>query len=458
MMEFYVSGQSLKMFTPVTAADSLKYLTAQFHFTGDEWDGYTRWAHFRRGETVYDIELDEEDRITEEDALNLTTGEWEIYLTGTKDTARLTTVVVVLTVKESGLVDAPLHVLPQSVAEQIDAKAAQALLTAQAVKAAADAGKFNGRDGKSFEIKGYYASTAALEEGVPAPAPGDAYCVGSAAPYDVYIYDGVSGEWINNGTIQGAKGDTGAAGTTFTPHVDGNGNLSWTNDGGLENPATQNIRGAAGAKGETGAAGKSAYTAAVEAGYTGTEATFYAALTAMPYHNARHLPDGADPITVKAGNLEASAVETAKIKDKAVTTAKLADLAVTRAKLAQDALFSPWIVSGSRDIVASDIGGTIQNNWEESATYTLTQALSATLPMGAELAVLRGGTYEKTIVSIVGSGIRFGIPDDMPGGPMYPNATLKITSYLGLVAIRKIAADNTNGDLWGVYGNVEVVT
>lgn len=332
MMEFYVSGQSLKMFTPVTAADSLKYLTAQFHFTDDDWDGYTRWAHFRRGETVYDIELDEEDRITEEDALNLTTGEWEIYLTGTKDTARLTTVVVVLTVKESGLVDAPLHVLPQSVAEQIDAKAAQALLTAQAVKAAADAGKFNGKDGKSFEIKGYYASVTALEEGVPKPAPGDAYCVGSAAPYDVYIYDGVSGEWINNGTIQGAKGDTGAAGTTFTPHVDGNGNLSWTNDGGLDNPTTQNIRGAAGAKGETGAAGKSAYAAAVEAGYTGTEATFYAALTAMPYHNARHLPDGADPITVKAGNIEASAVETAKIKDKAVTMAKLADHAVSVVK------------------------------------------------------------------------------------------------------------------------------
>ena len=335
MMEFYVSGQSLKMFTPVTAADSLKYLTAQFHFTGDDWDGYTRWAHFRKGETVYDIELDGEDCITEEDALNLTAGEWEIYLTGTKDAARLTTIVVILTVKESGLIDAPLHVLPQSVAEQIDAKAAQALLTAQAVKAAADAGKFNGKDGKSFEIKGYYASTAALEEGVPEPAPGDAYCVGSAAPYDVYIYDGVSGEWINNGTIQGAKGDTGAAGTTFTPHLDGNGNLSWTNDGGLDNPETQNIRGAAGAKGETGAAGKSAYAAAVEAGYTGTEATFYAALTAMPYHNARHLPDGADPITVKAGNIEASAVETAKIKDKAVTMAKLADHAVSVVKSVQ---------------------------------------------------------------------------------------------------------------------------
>ena len=335
MMEFYVSGQSLKMFTPVTAADSLRYLTAQFHFTGDEWDGYTRWAHFRKGETVYDIALDGDDRITEEDALNLTAGEWEIYLTGTKDTARLTTVVVILTVKESGLIDAPLHVLPQSVAEQIDAKAAQALLTAQAVKAAADAGKFNGRDGKSFEIKGYYANLETLETGVPEPAPGEAYCVGSAAPYDVYIYDGVNGEWVNNGTIQGAKGDAGAPGATFTPHVDGNGNLSWTNDGGLENPSTQNIRGAAGAKGETGPAGKSAYAAAVEAGYTGTEATFYAALTAMPYHNARHLPDGADPITVKTGNIEASAVETAKIKDKAVTMAKLADHAVSVVKSVQ---------------------------------------------------------------------------------------------------------------------------
>ena len=335
MMEFYVSGQSLKMFTPVTAADSLKYLTAQFHFTDNEWDGYTRWAHFRKGETVYDIALDGDDRITEEDALNLTAGEWDIYLTGTKDTARLTTVVVILTVKESGLIDAPLHVLPQSVAEQIDAKAAQALLTAQAVKAAADAGKFNGRDGKSFEIKGYYANLETLETGVPEPAPGDAYCVGSAAPYDVYIYDGVNGEWVNNGTIQGAKGDTGAPGATFTPHVDGNGNLSWTNDGGLDNPATQNIRGAAGPKGETGPAGKSAYAAAVEAGYTGTEATFYAALTAMPYHNARHLPDGADPITVKAGNIEDGAVETAKIKDKAVTMAKLADHAVSVVKSVQ---------------------------------------------------------------------------------------------------------------------------
>lgn len=40
--------------------------------------------------------------------------------------------------------------------------------------------------------------------------------------------------------IQGKQGNTGV---TFTPHVDEQGNLSWTNDGGLENPKTVNIKG-----------------------------------------------------------------------------------------------------------------------------------------------------------------------------------------------------------------------
>ena len=322
MLEFYVAGQSLKYYTPVIAADSLKFLTAKFHFIGDEWDGYTRWAHFRKGETVYDIALDEGDRITEDDALNLTAGEWDVYMTGTKDTARLTTVVVIMTVKESGLIDAPLHVIPQSVAEQIDAKAAQAMAVANAVKAAADAGKFNG---KSFEVKGYYDDLEALAEAVPNPTAGESYGIGTAAPYHIYIWDGANGKWVDNGTIQGPQGDPGTAGTTYTPHVDDNGNLSWTNDGGEENPETKNIKGPPGKPGSKGDPGKSAYDAAKDAGYTGTEATFYAAVAMMPSHHERHLPDGADPITIKEGNIGANAVSAEKIKDKNVTAAKLAD-------------------------------------------------------------------------------------------------------------------------------------
>lgn len=51
---------------------------------------------------------------------------------------------------------------------------------------------------------------------------------------------------------KGAAGTAGVDGTTFTPSVDVNGNLSWTNDGGKPNPDTVNIKGPKGDKGEKG--------------------------------------------------------------------------------------------------------------------------------------------------------------------------------------------------------------
>lgn len=60
----------------------------------------------------------------------------------------------------------------------------------------------------------------------------------------------------------GLKGEDG---TTYYPHVSADGILSWTNDGGKSNPDPVNIK---------GADGKSAYAAAVQAGFTGTEAEF----------------------------------------------------------------------------------------------------------------------------------------------------------------------------------------
>ena len=52
-----------------------------------------------------------------------------------------------------------------------------------------------------------------------------------------------------NGNIE-IDGGTGKDGTTFTPSVSSDGTLSWTNDGGKDNPASVNIKGA---KGDTGA-------------------------------------------------------------------------------------------------------------------------------------------------------------------------------------------------------------
>lgn len=53
----------------------------------------------------------------------------------------------------------------------------------------------------------------------------------------------------------GSGGETGANGTTFTPHVAANGDLSWTNDGGLANPETVNLKGPQGERGATGSTG-----------------------------------------------------------------------------------------------------------------------------------------------------------------------------------------------------------
>ena len=46
-----------------------------------------------------------------------------------------------------------------------------------------------------------------------------------------------------------------STGVTFTPHISLDGVISWTNDGGLENPAPVSVKGAKGDKGETGATG-----------------------------------------------------------------------------------------------------------------------------------------------------------------------------------------------------------
>ena len=138
-----------------------------------------------------------------------------------------------------------------------------------------------GDTGNGFKIMGYYASLSELEAAITSPAVGDAYGVGTTDPYDIYIWGGSS--WVDNGPIQGPageKGDTGATGpqgpkgdtgaqgpagadgTTFTPSVDSSGNLSWTNDGGLENPATVNIRGPQGIQGVQGPQGEKGETGA----------------------------------------------------------------------------------------------------------------------------------------------------------------------------------------------------
>ena len=69
-----------------------------------------------------------------------------------------------------------------------------------------------GPRGDNFTILGYHDTLAALEAAVPYPLPGMAYGVGTTYPYDIYIFDGSTREWVNNGSIQGPAGPAGPQG------------------------------------------------------------------------------------------------------------------------------------------------------------------------------------------------------------------------------------------------------
>lgn len=110
-----------------------------------------------------------------------------------------------------------------------------------------------GETGKGLKILGYFVTASALSAGVSNPEAGDAYGVGSAAPYDIYMWDASAKKWVNNGSLQGVKGDDGV---TFTPSVTADGTMSWANNGGLANPEPVNLRGPAGKDGKDAAADK----------------------------------------------------------------------------------------------------------------------------------------------------------------------------------------------------------
>lgn len=61
--------------------------------------------------------------------------------------------------------------------------------------------------------------------------------------------------YANKG-LPGKDGTNGENGVTFTPSVDNEGNLSWTNNGNLNNPETKNIKGPKGDKGDAGPNGE----------------------------------------------------------------------------------------------------------------------------------------------------------------------------------------------------------
>lgn len=131
-----------------------------------------------------------------------------------------------------------------------------------------------GETGKGLTILGSFATEAELRQAIASPDAGDAYGVGAAQPYDIYIYDGKAQRWDNHGPLQGAKGEKG---DPFTYE-------DFTKEQLAALKGERGQKGDTGEKGQNGADGKSAYETAKEGGYSGTETAFSNALSNVPSH------------------------------------------------------------------------------------------------------------------------------------------------------------------------------
>ena len=82
MMTFFVEGQKI-IHDPIhVVADTYNYLEAKVEFLTSEWLGLTDiWLHFRCGLSVFEVLL-VDGKVTADNQVNLTAGDWVVYLHG----------------------------------------------------------------------------------------------------------------------------------------------------------------------------------------------------------------------------------------------------------------------------------------------------------------------------------------------------------------------------------------
>lgn len=313
MLTAIVKGQQLQLRTPLIVADSINYITAKFTFDED-WEGRAVTAFFTQGDKTISAAV-VNDEITAEQGINLTAGTWEVKLTGVKGDSRITAGPVKITALPFGSTEGELpdisptqyEALLGMIGDLSDLTTVAKETLVAAINEAATTGTGGGGGPSDVawlpEVSAEGVISWSRSTTTTAPAPqnikgpqgeqgevgptgpqgeqgergpqgiqgevgpkGDTGPVGPQGEAGPQGPQGVPGETGPQGTTgpkgdtgpQGPKGDTGSQGprgATFIPSVADDGTLSWSNDGGFDNPSTVNITGPQGEKGDTGAQG-----------------------------------------------------------------------------------------------------------------------------------------------------------------------------------------------------------
>ena len=238
-------------------------------------------------------------------------------------------------------------------------------------------------------ILGYFDTLEDLRESLTVlPKAGDAYGIGTSAPYDIYVYDGYHAVWINNGPLN-------PGGTTFDDSTVSS-SKGWTSNKVSMELATKQAT--------------LTFDSAPTSGSTRpvTSGGVYTAITGIPKYS---------PVRK---------IETA-----------------------------------TYNISSADIGATIAPTYamrSTAITVMLTQAISTTLPVGTEIAILNDHNSNVTLST---SGIAVATPGNVADGPAGYNTknahSFKAAEPFSMLGLKKMTGDSS-GDSWLLTGNVEVVS
>ena len=203
IIKFALDHQKIeRLDTEFVVADSQNYLYAEFQLLSDDWQPPIT-ALF----DSYGVILD---------SSNSCLVPWEVLKKTTFKVSAFcgdlhTAAAAVIFVNPSGYVSGETPEPPSpDVYTQILSIATSAKTIAEGVRADADAGVFDGEPGPpgtGIIIKG---TAAQVEDLPPEAAAGDMWNVGSAPPYNIYLYTGE--DWQDQGQLQGPEGPQGPAG------------------------------------------------------------------------------------------------------------------------------------------------------------------------------------------------------------------------------------------------------
>lgn len=327
-------------------------------------------------------------------------------------------------------------------------------------------------NGEGIKIISHFDTLEELEAAVKAPNAGDAYSVGTALPYNLFIYDYLSSIWRDYGAIRSTDISARFA-QNVTVAVD-----DWEEDTDVFadytfkaqipiGEVTGNDFPIVAFSPPDAIGGNFCPIAYCFDGYVEIWArTIPSGMITVPAITFIIQDDGASVstkgITNAGGGFPEGGVTNAMLASNSVGTSKIMNGSVTRAKLAQDALYSPiastLASTQTRAITAADVGKTLLFSWVTGeatmdTTFTLSLEDSYNIPAGAEIAIyyMHGKSCK-----IAFSG---GVNIDMCGEGRKLNPTLAIPEKYGMIALKKILhkSGGSAQDYWLVTGNVEVV-